>query len=68
MPARIKTKRIIRPPAKFVGAYVATDIKNKLVKRARVMDRSVAWLIEKLLADGLDRLEQAEPIARGVVV
>lgn len=60
MHARIKTNRIIKPPAKFIGAYVATDIKKKLVARARVMDRSVAWLVEKLLADGLERLEQTD--------
>lgn len=41
---------------KFVGAYVAKSTKQALQDEARRMDRPVAWVIKKLLAEGVKHL------------
>lgn len=58
MRARTNTNGKAKQTGKFIGAYVHRDVKARLGKQAKRMDRSVAWLVEKLVSDGLERMNQ----------
>lgn len=42
---------------KFIGAYIPKDVKTKLQKEAKDLDRPLSWVIEKILADGVKHLK-----------
>ena len=47
---------------KFIGAYVDRNTKRKLKDEAKRLDRPVAWVIEKILEQGVKHLaEQSQP-------
>lgn len=48
---------------KFVGAYVEADIKLALEKEAKRLDRSVSWVIEKILSEGVKHRLAATKLA-----
>lgn len=39
---------------KFIGGYIPETVKEKLQKRAKELDRSLSWLIEKILSEGVE--------------
>lgn len=41
---------------KFIGAYVDKETKRKLQAEAKRLDRPVAWVIEKILEQGVKHL------------
>ena len=51
--APTKSKTAPRATQKFIGAYVAEETKNKLQAIAAAHDRPLAWVIKKILVEGV---------------
>lgn len=38
---------------KFIGAYIQADVKRKLQREAKALDRPLSYLIERILSKGV---------------